>query len=166
MLGTVDLGPYFYFARDRLAGGTSATQRMSPAAREVLLNLQSTGQVVREKAAQDAKGLSSTDAVALLEILTERTRVSDTLAEASAPFQGLLALVGARPELATEFATAIRSLPHSGFAAGTPNRIMALAERLDTSNGALLRAVVAEWQDQGENQSLARAAEIALRGPG
>jgi hypothetical protein len=165
MLGTVDLSPYFYFARDRLSAGTSATQRISSAAREVLLNLQSTGQVVREKAAQDAKSLSSTDAVALLESLTERTRVSDTQAEASAPFQGLLALVGARPELATEFATAIRSLPHDRFTAGTPNRIMALAERIDTANGALLRTVVAEWQGQAENKALARAAEIALSRP-
>ncbi len=162
MLGTVDLGPYFYFARDRIAGGTAATQRMSPAAREVFSNLQSAGQVVREKAAQEARNLSSTDAVALLEMLIERTRLSETQTEASTPFQGLISLVAARPELATEFATALRSLPYAVFTAGTPNRIMALAEKMDTSNGAVLRAVVKEWQGQMENKSLARGASLAL----
>lgn len=162
LLGNENLAPYFYFARDRLAGATSATQRMSQMAREVFAQLLSPAKVVREAAASRVSVLSAPDAVAIQEALAERVRASDTTAEASSPFQGLIALVTARHELVTEFATIVRSLPLARFSAGTPNRLLLAAEKMNPAGQGVIRAVIAEWQTQGENPQLAAAARVAL----
>ncbi len=162
VLGNDNLAPYFYFARDRLAGGTSATQRMSAGAREIFTQLLSPGKVVREAAAARIKELSSPDAVAIQEVLAERVRASDTPAEASTPFQGLLALVAVRHELVTEFAAIVRSLPPSRFSTGMPNRLLLAAEKMESAGQDVIRTVIAEWEAQSENPPLAGAARVAL----
>jgi type II secretory pathway predicted ATPase ExeA len=165
LLGAENLSPYFYFARDRLAARSAATQRMSPAARDVLAQLLSPGKAVRDTGAARAKQLLGTDAVALLEAVAERVRASENTHDASAPFQGTLALVKARPELITEFVAVLRSLPVGRISAGTPNRLLLLATALSPTAGDLIRSVLGEWRGQAENSELAGAARLALQGP-
>ncbi len=162
LLGAVDLAPYMYFARDRLSARSVATQRMSPAAREILELLLSVSKAVRDSGALRAKESSSTDAVALLEALAERVRASDNTEEASTPFQGMLALVGTRPELITEFLASLRSMPVTRISAGTPNRLLALAKTMLPAASDLIRALITEWKGQSDNGSLAIAARVAL----
>lgn len=162
LLAGVDLAPYFYFARDRLAGALSEAQRMSREAREVLALLLSPGSVVRDSAAPRARQLSSPDSVAILQAIAERVRASDTTAEASAPFQGALVLVSARPELVTEFAALVRSLPPARFSAGTPSRLLSAAAAMTPSDKEIVRSVIREWENQTANATLASAARLAL----
>jgi hypothetical protein len=161
-LGDQDLGPYFYFARDRLAGGTLTTQRMSPKARGVLVQLLSPAKVIRDSATAALKDLQATDAVAIQEALAERVRTSDTLSEASEPFQGLISFIAVRHELVSEFASIIRSLPVSRISAGTPNRLLLAADKMESAPKAVVRALITEWQGQTENPKLAASARIAL----
>jgi hypothetical protein len=162
LLGSENLAPYFYFARDRLYGSTSAAQRMSPTARELYDQLLSPSSVVRDATAPRLRSLSSPDVVAILEGLVERVRASDTTAEASNPFHGLLTLVSARPELASEFATVVRSLPASRFTPGMPNRLLGVADKMDDAGKEAIRSILAEWQAQAGSPNLATAAGLAL----
>jgi hypothetical protein len=162
LLGQMDLGPYFYFARDRLSGLITATGRMSPLARDVLAQLLSPSKAVRDAAATRTKNVIAPDAVAILEALAERVRASRSTEEASLPFQGMLALVGVRQELATEFISVLRSLPYTLIAAGTPNRLQLLLKSVPSTREGI-RSLLTEWRVQSDNPELAGAARLALQ---
>lgn len=165
LLGNVDLRPYFYFARDRLGIRSQATQRLSSAARELLPDLLSPAQAVRDRGAVRARQLIAPDVVALQEALAERVRASENLDEADLPFHGMLALVATRPELVTEFAMIVRSLPLNRFRAGTPNRLLAAAQSMEPTAKGQVVQLVQMFADQSEHPTLAAAASIALRPP-
>lgn len=160
-LGAVDLAPYFYFARDRLAG-QSPSQRMSQAAREALALLLTPSSAVQDSAKTPLLLLSGPDAVAILQALADRIRASDTTAEASIPFRGALILVAARNELVTEFASILRSLPLSRFSPGTPNRLLAAMRTMGAREKETIEGVIREWETQTVNAPLAGAARLAM----
>jgi hypothetical protein len=162
LLGEVNLGPYFYFARDRLVGQSTAAQRMSPSARGILGQLLLPSRAVREAAASRTKGLIATDAVAILEALAQRVRMSNNTEEASPPFQGMLALVSVRQELATEFISVLRSLPLTRISTGTPNRLQNLLRAIPAVREGI-RGLLTEWHLQSDNPELASAARQALQ---
>lgn len=164
LLGDLDLAPYIHFARERLTGEVTATQRMSPKARETLNLLLSPSRAVRDTAAEGISKLGSTEAVAVLEALAERVRASDTPAEVLEQFPGILTLVSARSELASEFAAMVRSLPVSRVTPGMPNRLLLAASTMSADAQTVIRSVIEGWQHQDKNQSLAVAARLALQG--
>lgn len=165
LLGQVDLQPYFYFARDRLVGRSTVMQRMGPAARDLLGQLLSPSKAVRDVAASRANEVIATDAVAILEALAERVRASDNTAEASLPFQGMLALVRERQELVTEFISVLRSLPLTHISTGTPNRLQLLMNTIPAAHEGI-RGLLTGWSIQSDNPDLAVAVRQVLENIG
>ncbi len=88
-LGGEDLRPYFYFSRDKLLPISSAAQRLSPQAQEVLQKLIHESEAMRRNALKDAAQLGPADAAAIFEELAERVRSMDDLTGDDSPLSRL-----------------------------------------------------------------------------
>lgn len=71
-LSGVDLGPYFYFARERLFSQTTPPRRLSQAQQELLVRLQSESEAERNTAIDETDKLSIEELQPLYEVLLER----------------------------------------------------------------------------------------------
>ncbi|XVJ60749.1 MAG: hypothetical protein HEQ23_15720 [Tepidisphaera sp.] len=83
-LAAVDLRPYFYFSRDTLGPLGQATQRMSPAAQDLLKKILSPSDAERRTGFTRASTLSPADASAVFEALAGR--MDKVLTETDGPF--------------------------------------------------------------------------------
>ena len=160
-LGREDLGPYFFFARDRLSIRGASAQRLSPSGQEVLSGLLSPSVAVRTNAARRAKDLSMPDVTAVHEALAERVRLAEELDGPESPLPGLFELVKNRTELASEFVALLRSVPASALKSGTPPRVLSTLQ--GSTGEAIARQLIAEWAAQTANASLAMAAAQILK---
>lgn len=159
-LATVDLRPYVYFARERIAPLPSATARMSPAGLEALRAFLAGGKAAQGAGASLARTLPRPDVFAVFADLADRVRrSSEPYAEDSLLF-ALFALTEARPELLPELASVVPALSVAQLEARTASRLLALAQALEGAGVTAVptvRTILAPWGQQRDNPLLAAA---------
>jgi hypothetical protein len=161
-LAGTDLGPYFYFARDRFVAQAVSTQQLGPLGEAVLAGLMESSRAARLAVEARARGLTPPVAFAVLAALTERARLTgkpDTGDDS--PYGAIYTLCEWRPEVAGEVVRFFGTQPLSAFRAATPPRL--LAATAASPAAAAGRALVQQWSLQKGYASLATAAARALR---
>lgn len=162
-LAGVDLGPYFYFARDRFVARAVSTQELGPLGQAVLTGLQATAESIRLAHRERALGLTQPVAFAVLASLAEHARLTgkpDTGEET--PYAGIYDLAGWRPELGPEVVRFFTAQPVSVLRAETPARL--IAATLASPSAADAVSLVQRWAQQTENRGLSAGANAALAG--
>lgn len=163
-LADKDLGPYFYFARDRVVARAVSTQELGPLGEAVLTGLQAPAEAARRAVRERALGLTQPVAFAVLAALAERTRLTGKPDVGDdSPYAGMYDLVGWRPELGHEIVRFFTAQPLAALRPQTPSLLLAA-----TANGqslAAARALVQRWAVQTDNRGLAAGAAAALKTP-
>jgi hypothetical protein len=160
-LAGLDLGPYFYFARDRFVARAVSTQELGPLGQTVLTGLQATAESVRLAHRDRAVGLTQPVAFAVLASLADHARSTGKpdIGEES-PYAGIYDLAGWRPELGPEIVRFFTAQPVSVLRPETPARLI----RATSASPAAAEAVdlAQRWAQQVENKGLAAGATAAL----
>lgn len=128
-LAEEDLQPYFFFSRDTLQGAlSSALQRMTPQAQDMLSKLFQESEAARNNALKQAKELSSGDAAAVLQALMEKATVEEDLGHELSAFNRLYDWITNRPELMNQYISFIRGLPERNLPVNVVTRLLRLAK--------------------------------------
>lgn len=106
-----DLRPYFYFSREKLTDISSITKRLSPEAQEIIRDLSSLSEAVRNNAFKKAKEINSTDASAILDELIEKARNLENCSKEDSPLDLAVKWIKERQELSAELMSFINTLP-------------------------------------------------------
>jgi predicted KAP-like P-loop ATPase len=106
-----DLRPYFYFSREKLTDISSVIKRLSPEAQEIIRDLSSPSEAVRNNAFKKAKEISSTDASAILDELIEKTRNLEDYSKEDSPLYLAVKWIKERQELSADLISFINTLP-------------------------------------------------------
>lgn len=164
-LSGVDLGPYFYFARDRVAARSVSTQQLGPVGEAVLTGLSEPTRAGRLAVRKRAEGLSTPEVFAVIGALAERARLAGRSdAGEESPFAGIYDLAEWRPEAAHEVVRFLGTLPPSSFTAGSPPRL--IKATAGGPAGAAALALIERWGAQSANRTLATAAKQAVKNAG
>jgi predicted KAP-like P-loop ATPase len=155
-----DLRPYFYFSRDKLMPISSAAQRLSPQAQEVLQKLIGESEAIRQAALKDTSKLSPADAAAIFEELAERTRSRDDLNGDDSPLTRLFEWSEARKELVSQLVMLIEGLPDRVIPLHAVPRFVRVCEA--TPSEPAMRKVVERWGQSTESPKLKTAANSRL----
>jgi hypothetical protein len=155
-----DLRPYFYFSRDILSPLTSAAQRLTPRAQELLAQLLQESEAVRNLALKSAKDLNEADAAAVFEELVSRARREENFASDRSVFKRIFEWVGARPELAGQLVIALDQLSQATM---PPSTIPLLARTVKGSTAETSAArLIQRWGESAQNKELKNAAQRQL----
>jgi hypothetical protein len=164
-LADVDLGPYFYFARDRFVARAVSTQELGPLGQAVLTGLRSSTESVRLAHRDRALGLTQPEAFAVLASLAEHARLTgrpDTGDEN--PYSGIYDLCQWRQELGPEVVRFFTAQPLTVLRPETPARLIAATSSSPAASDA--NSLVQRWAQQIDNPGLAAGAKAALAGAG
>jgi hypothetical protein len=151
-LATIDLGPYFYFARDRLSPG-APTARLPAALQELLARLEQPVVATRRPAVAEALALEAEQRVQLFDILLERA-ARDPRGRA---LDSAIELAAGNAALADRLIGALNDLPPASVPLQLPAKLIAGVSPAPTE----LRALLRHWSDTGP-AALKRAATEAL----
>lgn len=151
-----DLRPYFYFSRDKLTPISTAAQRLSPQAQEVLEKLIHKSEAVRKIALKEGAGLPPADAAAIFEELAERTRSTDDLTGDDSPLNRLFDWSEVRRELVSQLVMMVEGLPDHVIPLNAVPRFVQVCEA--TPSEAALWKVVERWGQSTDNSKLKTAA--------
>lgn len=144
-LGGIDLGPYFYFSRDKLGGLAGAAQRLSTAAKDVLADLFDASEAVRDKATTAASGLSSGDAAAVFEAVEQKAREEDDASGEDSALSTFCNFAAARPDLVNQFLLAVGRFSLNGLPVWLPSRVKQIAGPANQGDAAL--ALLKRWNE-------------------
>ena len=151
-----DLRPYFYFSRDKLMPISSAAQRLTPQAQEVMQKLLHESEAMRRTALKDAANLPPGDAAAIFEELAERTRSTDDLTGDDSPLNRLLDWSEVRKDLVSQLVMLMEGLPDRVIPLNAVPRFVQVCEA-SPSEPALWR-VIERWSQSTESPKLKTAA--------
>lgn len=153
-LADVDLRPYFYFSRDILSAASSAAQRLTPTAQELLNQIVQPSDAIRKNALRQLKELNEAESAAIFEELAVRTRREENLAGENSALKRLADVVEARPELAGQFVVVLGQLPEAIL----PISIVPLLARATkgTSGESAAQRLTARWKNSS-NKNLGQA---------
>jgi len=154
----VDLSAYFFVAQARLGAMEQSAGRLSPVAREVLVQLLDPGKPTQQQGLKMASTLSDTDATALLSAIAERLRQAED-DEAKNLQSIVLDLAEKKPTLVPQVVAALQDLSSTRIAAGTPMKLVGVAKA--TNQVSIATPLLTEWS-RGEG-TLRTAATQALQ---
>ncbi len=155
-----DLRPYFFFSRDKLMPISSAAQRLSPQAQEVLQKLIHESEAVRRTGLKEAVQLPPADAAAIFEELAQRARSTDDLAGDDSPLNRLFDWSEVRKELVSQLVMLVDGLPDRVIPLSAVPRFVQVCE--GTPSEPALWLVVGRWAQSTENAKLKTAANNRL----
>jgi len=136
VLAGVDLRPYFFVAQSRLGAIEQSASRLSPVAREVLVQLLDPGKATQQQGLKMIDGLSDADTTALLEALSERLRQAED-EEAKQLQSVLLNVAEQKPSLLPQAVAVLQDLPTSRIAPATAMKLVGVAKSADRMNLAI-----------------------------
>jgi hypothetical protein len=160
-LGTEDLRPYFYFARDVLGVVAGSVQRLSPQAQEALRQMLQESDGVRQVALTHSKDLSAADAAGVFEELATRVRQADDLSDENSVLKRLYQWVGARGELCAQLVLVLRSMPDAAIPVWGMSSLLASCQGKNGEEAA--KQLVRHWAKSSSNARLKKAAESRVK---
>lgn len=156
-LSGVNLGPYFFFARERTGVVGQLAAQLSPAAKTALQRLMVGSQVSHNLAVREAGELSVVEAGSVFEALVSHTSTASGMQRENSALAGLLRFVGARPELQGQLASHMRRLPITSIGAWAPPLLASVLS--DDKYRASRDAIFAKWKTGGG--MLKKATEVS-----
>lgn len=158
-LAVENLQPYFYVSRDKLAITTINLQRMSPKAQDVIRQLLSSSQGLQTNGIKEIPKLSSSDAAAIFEALTNKVRQEETSAENGLRIKTMFDLARAKSELKSQLITFLQKQPEAVL----PLTVATLAESLfKGTDDRILTELLTKWAASA-NKPLAAVAKKKLK---
>ncbi len=156
-LSKIDLRRYFHFSRDRLGALSSAVQRMTPAAQEVLGMLLDASKAQRKIGLKKSKSdLSPADAAAIFESLTIRAKQEEDLGDEDSAFGTLFEFIESRPELTRQLIAFVGNLPTSRIPVAATVRIASISKAPTYQTAGL--DLLKNWSEVTDNPLLAKSA--------
>ena len=110
-LSKIDLRPYFYFSREKLTDISESVKRLTPEAQALLKGLLSPSDAIRANTLKKAKNINLADASAILDVLIEKARYSESHSDKKSPLGLATEWIKEWPELSTELISFINTLP-------------------------------------------------------
>jgi hypothetical protein len=156
----IDLRAYFFFSRDQLGRLSPEIQRLSPMAQEALNQLLHESEAVRGVALKNAPALSPSDAAAVFEALTNRSRQEEDPGEEHSAFNRLFDLAGTRPELRGQMIHFLGRAPEQNLPLTVVSKLVLLCQGTDADAAAT--ALLEQWAKNTANPELATAAKARL----
>jgi predicted KAP-like P-loop ATPase len=142
-LQNIDLRPYYYVSRDKLAVKDLRLQRMSPDAQDFYSKLMSDSDAVSAPALQDAHRLNSGDAAAVFDAVCMKAREMGRQVGEKAPLRRLYQFCEKRPDLISQWIGFLDKFPDSDI---TPSAVIWL-NTLTRGNAyrPAAKALVTKW---------------------
>jgi hypothetical protein len=160
-LADVDLGPYFYFSRDRLGQLTEAMQQMTPRAQETLASLLGASEAARSSTLARAAELSPGEAVSIFESVAEKCRDEEEHGADNSALFLAIAWAEVRQDLMTQLFTLIESLPEKDLPVQVVTRLEKIAK--SDENKRFAKTLVERWSKSSVNPTLRKAADARLK---
>jgi hypothetical protein len=151
-LTDVDLGPYFYYSRDRLSPAAPSA-RLPGVLQELLGRLDQPVAATRRTAVADGLALAGGEVVQLFDALADRG-VRDPRGHA---LDSAIEMAGGNADLASRIASALAALPPTSVPVALPTKIATAVRPLTPE----LRELLGRWRDSG-SPGLRRTAAEAL----
>ncbi|MEA2238196.1 MAG: hypothetical protein QOC81_2920 [Thermoanaerobaculia bacterium] len=156
-LADVDLGPYFYVAREKV-GDIESPLRLSPHAIDVLNRLLDAGEITQSRAMNEVSGLTEAEGAAIFQNLVQRLRQTQVLDKDS--LQPLVfRYVQKRPELLPQLVAIYGDMPESKLTTGSVPALWKVSK--DTPAEAAARTLLTRWSTSAR-ADLAGAAKAVL----
>jgi len=161
-LTNIDLRPYFYFSRDSLGVISSVTQRMSPKAQEIIGKLLHKSDAVCNRALEESKEISSIDASAIFQTLSQRVRQEEYLGGEDSALNILFRFSKTRKELISQMISLLEKLPEKALPSSVVVKVQELVK--DTEFKSLGYNLIEQWSQSRTNKGLATLAGQRLEG--
>ena len=122
-LSDVDLGPYFHFCRERVAGRAPVAGLLSQEGQQVLNSILGPSRMARQRGLHRFPELVESDKTGIVEAMRQRIR---TVPEKTDDINLLIDLAGADPAQVPTLVQTLVELPHSSVPTGAPTRLAGL----------------------------------------
>jgi predicted KAP-like P-loop ATPase len=155
-----DLGPHYYFSRDKLAVKDLRLQRMSPRAQEFYKAMTSDTDAVFAKALTETPTLNAGDAGVVFEAMCQKTRESGTDRDDKSPMVRLFLFCEKRPDLHSQMLAFLDKLPEREIMVSEITRLEGLTRNSPLREDA--KKLVARWSASSVNTILAGLAKRKL----
>lgn len=160
-LDKLNLGPYFYFSRDKLAVRDLRLQRMSPRAQEFYKEITSDTDAVAAKALTEASALNAGDAGVVFEAMCQKARESGKDRDDKSPMVRLFMFCGKKPELLSQMIAFLDKFPEGELTFSEITRLAALTKNSPYRDDA--KKLVTRWSTSTINIPLAGIAKQKLK---
>ena len=160
-LKNIDLQPYYYFSRDRLAIMGLSLQRMSPGAQDFYKKLLSEAEAVSNNVLNQAKLLNDGDASAIFESLSQKIREEGKQIGDKSSLRRLFSFCKLRPELMSQLMGFLEKFHERDFPASVVTWIQDATEGNQYRTTA--KALVQKWSSSKQNTTLAKISAAKLK---
>lgn len=156
----VNLQPYYYFSRDRLAMTGISLQRMTPVAQEFYRKLLNEAEAVSANALKTSDTLNEGDASAIFESLSQKVRESGKDVGEKSLLKKLFDFCEKRPELISQLMGFLDKFPASHLPVAVVPWLQGITK--DTSFKPAAKMLVTKWE-KGPNKNLATISKKKLK---
>lgn len=160
-LQDVDMHPYFYFSRDRLAIAGMNLQRMSPIAQEFYKKLLSDSEAISNTTLSGSNTLNEGDASAIFEALTQKVRESGKQTGEKSSLRKLFKFCKERSELLSQLMGFLDKFPAKDLPVSVVTWLQEVAA--DNQYKGAARALVQKWKETKQNTTLAKISDSKLK---
>lgn len=160
-LKTENLQPYYYFSRDRLSISGVHLQRMSASAQEVFKKLISDAESVANSGIQDSAALSSGDASAIFEALTEKINQQGNQTGDNSILKRVCSFCQIRIELLSQLLIFVEKLPEENLPIGITTWLMDASK--DVTYQETIKRFLQKWSKSTNNTKLAKICTTKLK---
>lgn len=160
-LQNIDLQPYYYFSRDKLAIMGLSLQRMSPGAQEFYKKLLSEAESVSSNALIGAKLLNGGDASAIFETLSQKIREEGKQSGDKSTLRRLFNFCKERPELMSQLVGFLEKFHDKDLPVSVVTWLQEVTQ--DTQFKAVAKELVQKWEGSKQNNPLAKISKAKLK---
>jgi len=160
-LSAQDLGPYFYFSRDRLNSTSGIKQQMSSQALSIFHDLTSGSEAFVKKALADSSSLSAADSAAIFDELKNKLLQEIGGNESNSNYKLLFSWVKERVEQLSQLLTFLKSIPHESIPSLAVTELLKVIKGTEyTQDGT---DIIREWSNNTSNKDLAKIATSRIK---
>ena len=160
-LQNIDLRPYYYFSRDKLAIMGLSLQRMSPGAQEFYKKLLSEAESVSSNALTGAKLLNGGDASAIFETLSQKIREEGKQSGDKSSLRRLFNFCKERTELMSQLVGFLEKFHDKDLPVSVVTWLQEATQ--DTQFKAVAKELVQKWEGSKQNNQLAKISKAKLK---
>jgi predicted KAP-like P-loop ATPase len=160
LLGDVDLRTYFFLAREKFGFTTTQVRSLSPMAQQIVLDLLSSSEAVKNTALAKSHELDEAEATAISEEFAQRIRTEENRETRTQLLSTLTRFVGKRPERQSDFVVFCREFSTSML---SPAIIPILQEMSNSlSDTGSEQAILTSWVKDENTDAVTKIAKDRL----
>ncbi len=159
-LSEIDLRPYFFLAREKFGFTTTQVRSLSPMAQQIVLDLLSSSEAVKNNAIAKAHELDEAEATAIFEEFAQRVRTEENRDNRTQLLSILTRFVGKRPERQSDFVVFFQEFPTSML---SPVILPILQEMSNSFNDTgSEQAILTTWVNDKNTDAITQLAKKRL----